>query len=66
MNIIEKIKTSMISMVRVFSYKMRMRGRKRWCITDLLTKLPQAKPVDKSIGDECKLFWKSELSIGGG
>lgn len=55
----------MVQSYRNFQYKMRMRGRKRWNATDLKTKLPQAKSVDKTLMKECKSFWESGLGVVG-
>lgn len=63
MDKILKTKLAIIQFYRDLQYRVRMRGRRRWSIKDLKTKLPQAKPVDMAVLSDCKHFWGNKLGL---
>ena len=66
MGMMGKIIASIIQRSKSFQYMIRMCGRRRWCATDLKTKLPQSKSIDTITKNSCKAFWESVLCVGGG
>lgn len=63
MDVIGKIKAFVSQHYRIFLYSRRLRWRRKWNLTDLEKKMPQAQQVDQTIMNDCVSFWEDKLGI---